>query len=46
MSLDPAAAADTLMAGFKAGGGEGSGHAWLASRPDPERRTFDAVISI
>ena len=46
MSLDRAAAADTLMAGFKTGGGEGSGHAWLASRPDPERPSFDAIISI
>lgn len=46
MNLDRAAAADTLLAGFKAGGGESSGHAWLASHPDPDRRAFDAIISI
>ncbi|HXI60880.1 MAG TPA: hypothetical protein VNO55_32695 [Polyangia bacterium] len=46
MSLDEAAASDKLLAGFKAGGGDGSGHAWLASQPEQSQQSFDAIISI
>jgi hypothetical protein len=46
MSLDSAAASDKLLAGFKAGGGDRSGHAWLASHPEQGQQSFDAIISI
>jgi hypothetical protein len=44
MSLDPSAAGEQLFAGLRAGGGSGSGHAWLASQPVHER--YDAVIAV
>jgi hypothetical protein len=44
MALSPQAAAERLCAGFRSGGGAGSGHAWLESQSPPER--FDAVMRI
>jgi len=44
MSLDSGAAGERLFAGFKTGGGAGSGHAWLESETPTAR--YDAVISI
>jgi hypothetical protein len=44
MSLDGGAARERLLAGFKAGGGLASGHAWLESHSVSER--YDAVIPI
>ncbi len=44
MSLDPAAARETLYAGLRSGGGPRSGHAWLASHPTVE--SYDAVIAV
>jgi hypothetical protein len=44
MRLDAGAARERLFAGFKAGGGASSGHAWLESHQ--QKRTFDAVITI
>jgi hypothetical protein len=44
MSLDAGAAREKLLAGFKAGGGRASGHAWLESHAVTEQ--YDAVISI
>jgi hypothetical protein len=44
MSLDAGAARERLLAGFIAGGGEGSGHAWLESHVVAER--YDTVIPI
>jgi len=43
MSLDRGAAQEKLLAGYKAGGLVGSGHAWLESESTSER--YDAVIS-
>jgi hypothetical protein len=42
--LDAGAGRERLLAGFKAGGVLGSGHAWLESQPVTER--YDAVIPI
>jgi hypothetical protein len=44
MSLDAGASEERLLAGFRAGGGIGSGHAWLESEPVTE--TYDAVFPI
>lgn len=44
IALDGGAAREALCAGFRTGGGPGSGHAWLESEPSNER--FDAVIRI
>ena len=44
ISLDAGAAREHLFAGFKAGGGPKSGHAWLESHPSSDR--FDVVVSI
>lgn len=44
--LDSAAAQERLFAGFKAGGGPRSGHAWLESHQDPASSSFDATIAI
>lgn len=44
MTLDAGAARERLLAGLKAGGESGSGHAWLESHAVSE--TYDAVISI
>jgi hypothetical protein len=46
MSLDSSAAQERLLAGFKAGGGYQSGHAWLESDVSQPQRSFDAVITI
>jgi hypothetical protein len=45
MALDRGAAGESLFAGFKAGGGKQTGHAWLASDPTPVER-YDAVLTI
>lgn len=45
VALDRGAAAEKLFAGFKAGGGAQSGHAWLASDPVPTEH-YDAIITI
>jgi hypothetical protein len=44
ISLDAGAAHEHLFAGFKAGGGPKSGHAWLESHQNTDR--FDAVVRI
>ena len=44
ISLDSGAAGERLFAGFRTGGGAGSGHAWLESEAPTDR--YDAVISI
>jgi hypothetical protein len=44
MTLDAGAARERLFAGFRAGGGAGSGHAWLESQPTQD--AFDAVITL
>lgn len=44
MALDSGAARERVFAGFKTGGGVGSGHAWLES--DAPANRYDAVISI
>ena len=44
MTLDGGAARERLLAGFKSGGGLGSGHAWLQS--DPATGHYDAVIAL
>ena len=42
--LDEGAARERFFAGFRAGGGDKSGHAWLESHPT--RQQFDAVVAI
>jgi hypothetical protein len=44
IALDPAAAAEPLMMGFRRTSRPGSGHAWLASDRQPDR--YDVVLSI
>jgi len=44
MTLDRGAAREPLLAGFMAGGGPKSGHAWLLS--DPVSQRYDGVLSI
>ena len=44
IALDSGAANERVLAGFLAGGGRKSGHAWLES--NPSGRSFDAVITI
>jgi hypothetical protein len=44
ISLDSGAAKERLLAGFVAGGGYKSGHAWLES--EPTSRKFDAVVTL
>jgi hypothetical protein len=44
MSLDAGSSRELLLAGFKAGGSAGTGHAWLESQSVAER--YDAVIPI
>jgi len=47
MALDAGAAREKLLAGFVAGGGKKSGHAWLEFESVPRfDHTFDAVIAI
>lgn len=45
MSVDPAAAADTLHLGLRSHGGPRSGHAWLSSWP-PDGGSYDAQFSV
>jgi hypothetical protein len=45
VSLDRGAAREPLMMGFRHGGGDRSGHAWLGSEAEPSER-YDAVIAI
>jgi hypothetical protein len=45
MALDRGAAAESLFAGFKAGGGQKSGHAWLMSDPSPTEQ-YDTILTI
>jgi hypothetical protein len=45
MALDGGAARERMFAGFRAGGGPRSGHAWLESEPGDGAR-YDAVIGI
>jgi hypothetical protein len=42
--LDAGAARERLFAGFRRGGGPGSGHAWLESDPVTDR--YDAVVTV
>lgn len=44
IALDSGAASEPLTMGFRAGGGEGSGHAWVGTAQS--RGTYDAVISV
>jgi hypothetical protein len=44
MALDRGAANEKLFAGFVAGGGPKSGHAWLESQRNDQR--FDAVFAV
>lgn len=46
MALDGNAAREALVMGFRADGGTGSGHAWIASQPPPPHERYDAVISV
>lgn len=44
LALDSGAASERFFAGFRAGGGLQSGHAWLES--EAPRESYDAVVSI
>ena len=45
IATDAGAAKEPLRMGLAAEGGRNSGHAWLASSPDPDRR-YDAEFSV
>ena len=45
VALDSGAAEQTVMLGFRSGGGPRSGHAWLAGTKTPQT-SYDAVFSV
>jgi hypothetical protein len=49
ISMDAGAARELVQMGFRSGGGEGSGHAWLGPEIMMDGKTpssYDAIVSI